>query len=334
MLEKPDLQDDLMLTRARDEFGLPAAQVAFLPLGYDLNTAVYRLVMEEGNAYFLKLRKGDFDEIAVALPKLLKAQGVQAIIAPLETRAGQRWGNLGEYKMVLYPFIEGANGYELALTDQQWLNFGVAIKGVHSAQVPSELMRLTPRETYSSLWREMVRRFQALIEETAFDEPVAIKLAAFMRSKRDEISHVVERAEQLGSALNHRSMELVLCHADIHPGNLLITTEGVLYIVDWDNPILAPKERDLALIGGCPTWSDPRQATHFFQGYGPAQIDYVALAYYRYERIVLDIAEFCKQLLLSDEGGEDREQSLQYLTSNFLPGHEIELAHDADELQT
>jgi spectinomycin phosphotransferase len=52
----------------------------------------------------------------------------------------------------------------------------------------------------------------------------------------------------------------------------------------------------------------------------------VALAYYRYERIVQDIAVYCEQLFLSDEGGEDREQSWQYLRSNFLPQGTIEIA--------
>jgi len=49
-------------------------------------------------------------------------------------------------------------------------------------------------------------------------------------------------------------------------------------------------------------------------------VDREALAYYRYERIVVDLAEFCKQLLLTEKGGEDREQGFQYFTSVFLPG--------------
>ena len=42
----------------------------------------------------------------------------------------------------------------------------------------------------------------------------------------------------------------VLCHSDIHGGNILIADTGELYVVDWDDPILAPKERDLMFIGG------------------------------------------------------------------------------------
>ncbi|MFN2195490.1 MAG: hypothetical protein ACK2UW_05120 [Anaerolineales bacterium] len=55
-----------------------------------------------------------------------------------------------------------------------------------------------------------------------------------------------------------------------------------------------------------------------------------ALAYYRYERIIQDIAAFCEQLLLTTQGGEDREQAYRYFTSQFLPGFEVEIALKSD----
>jgi len=334
MLEKPDLQDQLIIAHLGDAYGLQVARLTFLPIGADFNTAVYRVVTKDETAYFLKLRKGDFDEITVAVPQFLKAQGIQAIIAPLETRAGQLWTSLDAYKLILYPFIEGQNGYEAALSDRQWLDFGAALKAIHTAQVPPALTRLIPRETYSPRWREMVKTFQAQIEETAYDDATAAKLAAFMKARWSEINRLVVRAEQLGLTLQDRSLELVLCHSDIHAGNLLLGANDALHIVDWDNPILAPKEHDLMLVGGCTVWNSARQEALFYQGYGQAQIDAMALAYYRYERIIQDIAVYCEQLLLTVAGGEDREQSFQYFTSNFLPNQEIEIAFKTDRLLT
>jgi len=334
MLEKPDLQDQLIISRLQDEYGLHVNQLTFLPLGADVNTAVFRVVTEDEKAYFLKLRKGDFDEITVAVPQFLKAQGIQSIIAPRETRAQQRWASLDDFKLILYPFIEGQNGYEAALSDHQWLDFGAALKGIHTAQVPPSLTKLIPRETYSPRWREIVKTFQAQIEEIAFDDPTAAKLAAFMKARRGEIDHLVARAEGLGVALQARSLEVVLCHSDMHAGNLLIGANDALYIVDWDNPRFAPKELDLMIVGGCGVWNSAREEALFYQGYGQTEIDRMALAYYRYERIIRDIAEFCQQLFLTGEGGRDREQGLLYFTSQFLPNQEIEIAFKTDKLLT
>lgn len=333
MLEKPDLQDELIIIHLQDEYGLRIAQLEFLPIGADLNTAVYRVVTDDGKAYFLKLRKG-FDEITVTVPLFLKAQGIQAIIAPFETKANQRWADFGDFKMILYPFIEGKDGFEMELSDDYRQRLGIALRGIHSVEVPPELKNLIPQEIFSPQWRESVKSFQVKVEELSFEDPTAAKLAEFMRSKRNNISHLVERAEGLASELQSKPLELVLCHSDIHGGNILISDNDQLYIVDWDNPLLAPKERDLMFIGGGidEIWKTKREEALFYEGYGKTEVNLSALAYYRYERIVEDLALFCEQLLLTDEGGADREQAYRWFTCNFEPGNTIEIAYETDML--
>ena len=80
------------------------------------------------------------------------------------------------------------------------------------------------------------------------------------------------------------------------------------------------------------TQSPPACATS--TGYGQTQIDAAALAYYRYERIVQDIALFSEQTLTAEKGNQDRVQALQYLMSNFLPAGTIELAYRSDRTQS
>ena len=326
MLEKPDIPDQIIISTVQESYGVAVSQLTFLPLGADANTAVYRVDSKNGSAYFLKLRKGKFDEITVAVPQFLKSQGIDAIIAPLETHDHQLWTSLDPFKLILYPFMDGQDGYTVNLSESQWHQFGAALKRIHTAQVPPALARLIPHETFSPQWRRQVKTFQAMVEEITFDDPTAARLAACMKAQKNVIDYLVGRAEVLGLWLQSRSLDLTLCHSDIHPGNLLIGDNQALYLVDWDNPVFAPKERDLLLIGGCFTWHDAHYETLFYRGYGQTEIDRPALAYYRCERIIQDIAAFCTQLLATQEGGKDREQGLTYFTSNFLPGHEIELA--------
>jgi spectinomycin phosphotransferase len=330
MLEKPDLSDTILLAHVQDQFGFPVNHVNFLPLGADVNTAVYRIATASGEPYFLKLRKGGFDETSIAVPLLLKGQGIQPIITPLPTIAGQACGNLDAYRTILYPFIEGQDGYEVALSDRQWVDFGIAMKAIHRSQIPPEIKNNLQQEAWSPHWRTLVKKFQSQVESTSFSDPTAAKLAKFMIQKREKIKQMVTRTNQLGSQLKARRMKMVLCHADLHPGNLLINPTGPFYIVDWDAPILAPKERDLMGIGMGGVWNDARQEELFYQGYAPVKLDWMALAYYRYERIIQDIAEYCKQLLLSNEGAEDREQSFQYLAGSFDPGEVVEIAFRTD----
>ena len=332
MLEKPDISDELIISRLQEEYDLRVTELNFLPLGADLGTATYRVVADNGTAYFLKLRKG-FEEIIVRVPLFLKSQNIQEIIVPLETKSKYGWADFGEYKMILYPFIDGTDGFHLELSDHQKRNLGAALKKIHQTPVPSELQRRIPKETLASQWRERLKSFQAQVAGGTFTEPTAFKLAEFINSRRRNIDRLVERAEELASKLRSKPLELVLCHSDIHGGNVLISVNDDLYIVDWDNPILAPKERDLMFIGGGIDyiWKSQREEAIFYEGYGKTEINLPALAYYRYERIIEDLAVICEQLLLTDEGGADRERSYGWFTSNFEPGQTIEIAEKTDE---
>ncbi len=333
MLEKPDLQDEVIIACLQDEYDLPGVQVTFLPLGADWNTAVYRAVADDGTPYFLKLRGGVFDKISVALPRFLSDQGVEQIIAPQTTRTGQLWASLEPFKVILYPFVEGRDGYEVDLSDRQWSEFGTALRRIHTAEVPPALIRGIRQETYSPQWREIVRTSLERVEDDALDDPIAVELAAFLKVKRDEVLDLVRRAERLVHALQAQAPECVVCHSDVHAGNILIDTNDAFYIVDWDDPILAPKERDLMFIGGAQGFAGhtpQEEETLFYRGYGQTEIDPIGLAYYRYERIIEDIAVYCQKILSTTVGGADRGQSLEYLRSNWLPNGTIEIAYKSD----
>jgi len=333
MLEKPDLQDEKISACLRNNYGLSPAEINFLPLGADLGTAVYHAVAQDGQEYFVKLRRAPFAEIAVTLPKFLSDHGIAQIITPLVSKSGRLWAELDEFKVILYPFVAGHDVYEADLSGSQWVEFGRALRRIHTLNIPSALTSFIWREAYSSRWRDTVRSFLSRIGAEKFHDPVANEVAALLHAQRDRVADLVRRADQLARVLLNQPPPAIVCHSDLHAGNLHLGTDNSLYIVDWDAPILAPKERDLmvagsGLMGG---WRSPQEEEAlFYQGYGETAINPIPLAYYRYERIIEDIAVYCQQLLLTNEGGEDRQQSLYYLQSNFQPNGTIELAYQAD----
>jgi spectinomycin phosphotransferase len=217
------------------------------------------------------------------------------------------------------------------VSDRQRIELGTILRRLHTLAAPESLRQRIPHETYAAYWRDLVRGFQARAEDTTFAEPIAAQLAALLRAKRAIVDELIQRAEQLAGLLQTQALEFVVCHADIHAGNLLIDGD-TLYIVDWDTLILAPKERDLMFIGAGidNVWRSAREQALFYQGYGATEIHPQALAYYRYERIVEDIAAYCQQLLLTDQGGEDRPEGLRQLVGQFQPGAVIEIAFGSE----
>jgi spectinomycin phosphotransferase len=334
MLVKPDLADELLVDCLSAKYGLAASNLTFLPLGADVNTAVYRARAAGGMDYFVKLRRADFTEIAVTLPHYLSQQGITQIISALAAQDGQLWTEMAGYHLILYPFIEGRDASEVILSESQWADFGNALQKIHCLLLPETLLSQVPRETYPAHGRQAVRRVLLSEQKGFVDDPVARRFLASMNENRRLILDLVERAAKLAERLQGQPPPPVLCHSDAHAWNLLIDRSGKVYLVDWDNPILAPKERDLMFIGaglGFAGQTPESELILFYRGYGETQINPFALAYYRYERIVQDIAAYSEQLLASVAGGEDREQSYQYFLSNFLPGGTIDLAYRQDQ---
>jgi spectinomycin phosphotransferase len=327
MLKKPDISDDTIIAFLHAHFGLDIAQVSFLPVGYE-KSAVYRVESARGKAYFLKLRQGAFAEIAVAVPTFLHSQGIRQVMAPLATNTNQLHVHLHGFCWTLYPFFEGKTGFELALSKRQWIRLGRSVKAIHTTILPAGLGERVPKEDFSAHRRMMVKAYLNQAERVRYEDPIAAAFAGLLRAKRDEISVIVERAGELGRAAQQRDAQIVLCHSDLHARNVLVGADDKLVIVDWDEPILAPKERDLMFVGGGVggIWNTDQEARWFYQGYGPAGIDLVALAYYRYERIVADIAEYSEQIFGRQGSREGRQKGLR-LVEQFLPDNVVEIAH-------
>jgi spectinomycin phosphotransferase len=336
MLEKPDIHVESLTACLQADYDVRARTVEFLPLGADVHTAVYKVIADNEASYFLKLRQGTFAPLTLSFPRWLSEGGIQQIIAPLETTKGQLHTHLLEFAVILYPFVAGRNGYEVALSEEQWTQLGATLRHMHTCEMPERFRQDFQVERFSSEWREAVKQFLKRAEREEFGEAVARETARLLRAERAQILDLVYRAENLAQMLKTQTPPFVPCHADLHAGNIHVVNDHAFYLVDWDTLILAPKERDLIFVGSGLMGShyEPEaEETLFYHGYGEVEINHTALAYYRYERIVQDIAAFCEQLLSGDEGGADGEQSFQYLQSNFSPAGTVELALRADKIR-
>jgi len=309
-------------------FGLRDAQVTFLPSG-DANSAVYP-VSAGGRRYLLKLRCGDFAEIAATIPVFLRSKGLVRIMAPIASAAGRPWIRANSFDWMLYPWFEGKTGFECPLSETQWVALGETMRQVHTVTVPTKLAARVPRESLSARYRDAVRGLDAQVsEQRRCEHPTAEQFAAFWARRRGDIWTVLKRAEQLARAIPDRAGAPVLCHSDLHAGNVLVDTTGQITIVDWDNPVFARKERDLMFVGGGVggAWNNPHEREWFFRGYGPADIDLIAITFYRYERIVIDLAEYGQRIMDPKRRAEDREHSLRKLATGFEPGNVVDMAH-------
>ncbi len=313
-------------------YGIRVETLTFLPVGADNNASIYKAQMLDQRSYFIKLKKGDQDT-STEITDLLQSVGIQEIIPPVKTLHGKTAEHVDDFTLIVYPFIDGQDGFKRNLTDDQWIKLGKALRHLHELEVPMSIQNNIRKETYSTKWQEIVRSMYLHMEADLITDQLGLNLQKFMKENICIICRLVDRAEELGKKLRNNSPQLVLCHSDIHAGNVLMDERSNIYIVDWDDPIMAPKERDLMFIGGGVgnVWNEPLDENLFYMGYGKTEINWQAMSYYRHERIVEDIAIYSQELLLTTAGGNNRLEMYRHFIAMFEPQGVVDIAFKTDE---
>ncbi|MCP5470214.1 MAG: aminoglycoside phosphotransferase family protein [Chlamydiales bacterium] len=305
----------------KSSYAIEVALLTLLPVGADLNASVYRANGSDQRSYFVKVTRG---RPSLKCTALLQKSNIPHVVYPVKTLDGELFQRTGDLAVIVYPYIEGKDGFVTSLSNEQWVELGRTLRGVHTMEVPAALG--VACEKFLSKWRQVVRSIYE--KEPQIRDAIGSELWQFLQEKREQILQIVERSDELSEKVRQRSYANVLCHSDIHAGNVLITSGGEFYIVDWDHPILAPKERDLMFFGGGVgnVWNQPDEVKQFYQGYGAVDIDRTLLSYYRFERIVEDIAEYYCELLLHPIEGRDRLGMYRQFTAMFAPNGVVDIA--------
>lgn len=326
METRPDIDLHVMGEAIGAAYGVRIQHIAFLPLGADPDAAAWRVATADGPPLFLKTRHAAFDAGVLAVPRFLRDAGIEAVVAPLRTSDGALSVAADGVTLILYPCIDGRNGFDRKLGGGQWRALGASLRCVHDAILPVPIAAGVEAERFGSHWRDRVRDILAAPPATGDRDSVARELDALLDRERHTVERIVTRAAELADILRGRDNAFVPCHTDIHAGNVLVGDDGAVHVVDWDAPRFAPRERDLMFVGGgvAGTWNEPDEVDAFYRGYGATDIDPVALAYYRYERIVEDIAVDCEQFRRGES--RHRAEALAQLAAQWRPRDVIEMA--------
>jgi spectinomycin phosphotransferase len=332
MLERPHLDDAVIICALRHAYAISPIDVHFLPIGYDANAWVFRIDCADGLRYFLKVRQGSLYRASLTIPSYLDEQGVRQVVAPIRTVSNTLSTHANGFTLILYPFINGGNGAEVGMTDADWRAFGALLKQIHTTALPPVHYAQIRQETFVPQWAKLIGQLQAKLIAGDYDGPQEEALAIFWLARQDEIERIVETTVRLGEMLQAQPLARVLCHADAHTHNVLFDGHGRLHLVDWDGVILAPKERDLMfmLSSGTDEHPDNRDALCFRDGYGEVDVNPIVLAYYRYEWVVQEIGDYGERVFLTkDTGDVTQRESVADFIELFDPGDVVEEAYAA-----
>ena len=301
MQEKPNLAEEAIAAALQAHYGIALGSLEFLPIGNDAQAWVYRIETAAAD-YFLKLRQGVPKRAALHVPHYLQSRGIIHAVAPCATASNQLCALLDGFSLILYPWIEGTSAWDRRLSAQQWRECGAMMRAIHSANITEELAEMVPRERFDSEWPLTLARIHQQVTAGAYQGRIARAMAQVWQAKQPEIEQARQRYLALGEQLRAVSPDMVLCHADIHTANMMIDETAAIHIVDWDEAVIAPKERDLMFFAT--DGHAPEAVDAFLCGYGQREADPIGLAYYRYDWVLQEFCDNGERVFLSAALGE------------------------------
>lgn len=293
------------------EYGLTAKTVARLHGGADALACTYEVRSSEGR-WFVKVS----ERITVGheiQPTLFRLR-VPCIGRVQQTHSGLSTTKLGMCFVRVYDWLDGQNGFETPLTSQSWSQIGRFLRVMH--ELPTESFDC-PGETFSV---DGLETLQGNIQRVPEVESLA-------RTYEAQIQEILEQVETLSIQCRQLEVPRVLCHSDIHIGNVLVQTNGSIHIVDWDEPRIAPRECDLlyfldgGVLGG--KWLADEKA--FLSGYGEVRADPALLTYYRYSRVLADLIAYAQEAA-NAQADEEFLEACRMFKIQFAPGMPFEMA--------
>ncbi|HAU1273014.1 TPA: phosphotransferase, partial [Legionella pneumophila] len=219
-----NIPDQQLIKLLKVYYGIDIHAVQLIVGGADMNAFGYK-ADSESNSYFVKLKYGHHDEINLSIIRLLHDSGIKEIIFPIYTRDAKLFQQIDHFKIIVYPFIDAPNGFTQNLTEKQWQQLGKVLRQIHETSVPTAIQQRLRKETYSPKWREMVRSFYNKIGFDDSDDQITADFKSFFNQKIDSIHRLVDSSEELSKKIQLDLDKYVLCHSDVHAGNVLVVNE-------------------------------------------------------------------------------------------------------------
>lgn len=292
----------------QQDFGVEIATLSAVEHGADEASRLWRGVGAGGASYAVKLSGGG-TPAGLIMSVHLAEHGVAGVMHPLISRHGRPWSDRERRRLSVVPWVSETRALEGEMSPAHWRSYGALLAKVHATAVTDALATSLPREDHThDQVASTARTLDSWLRLTSEDPAAAGRtvdglvraLAQVWCAAGNRVSTLLDQADRLGRDLQAQKSSSVVCHGDPHLGNVLIGQDERVWLIDWDDAVLAPRERDLMFIlGGVLAFAPVtrQQQSWFFEGYGSTDIDPIRLAYYRCARALEDLAYPAAQIV-------------------------------------
>lgn len=325
------MNDAMLIDTLRREYGLHVERLTYLKQAWVAHC--YAVDCAGGERYFLKFYEQerqartyaqDLDFYLSLSYQLYKKQLLPSVACPVVTQRDKFAVSHNGHLLILFHWIEGQTvGFE-RLPDHILAKLSTLVGQLH-ASTPQIDWPNPPRETFGIPFEGELAKDLVLLEGvTSADTSGKQGLRRLLWPRRDEILGLLDRLKELQALVQAKDKEMVLCHTDLHGGNLMLDDKGLLYVLDWEGAMLAPPEHDLFFFAWDERFWDlfllRYEQTLSLRAFHPVCLDSATFGFYYYRRNLEDLAEWIVRILYENNGEEQDREDLRGIAEDCISG--------------
>lgn len=236
-LPDPTLDETALLALVTELYGAESAQIEFEPAGGD--SWCYRV-----DRWWVSVRRDRQGHVpqAYEAARDLREAGLDFVLAPEAGRNGAVVQWLGSRPVVVSRYVAGRPIFPDQATPEQAAQAESMVAALHDAHVARELPVEVFEEPFAEQRRTAVARALAGAETSG---PYGAAITRLVRHNAERLVALEEEMRARQEACRRKQPPFVLTHGEPNRGNLFVTDEGALLLMDWGDLAWAPPERDL-----------------------------------------------------------------------------------------
>lgn len=312
MITEADLTHDALYYWLLQTYHLAAQQVTFLPYGEC--AWIYHVVDTKGESFILKLWRPGLCRTPYSVQGIQTVQALyydfgitQMTPPPLRGATGLYANSLAPYEGVLLKYTDGTPSHEIELTEIQQRQIGALLGRIHRSKLHTR-ERPDPEDYGADIPETIERILAEATRPTRRYAPFHLKVLEGIQRVQSQIetrlTTFVDQQRMLWHDTGLRA-DSVVCHGDPSPANFIITPDDSVTLIDWDNPVYAPRERDLHAVQHWPAVMEAYQSV-----VGEVTLRPQVLRFYDLMWELSDIAEFGRRILFQRQDNRQNKHDV------------------------
>lgn len=320
------MDDQNLIDILHRQYGLHVERLTYLKQAWVAHC--YAVDCARGQRFFCKFyeqeRQARFYatdlEFYLSLSDQLARKALLPTVAhPVATRDGRFALSYDDHMLILFHWIEGQTVGFGRLADDVLAQVATLVGRLHKSTPQIEWLD-PPRETFDLPFEEaLINNLDVLKTITAADTTGKQGLRDLLVPRRGKILSLLARLKELQAQVRGTYHAMVICHTDLHGGNMILDPQGGLHLVDWENAVFAPPEHDLHFF----VWEErfwdlflPR----YQRAFRPVSLDAATFGFYFYRRNLEDLAEWVVRILYEENGEEQDREDLAGIEEDCMEG--------------